>query len=102
MTDDLIGPPTLDDQAIVDDRIGRYAPRARMDDWWTALQGKRVPTRGFCRRPGATERQGRNHKLLDARYVLMDEPTPGPKDSVCKSPYSTCLWFLGESKLVRW
>jgi len=37
MTDDLIGPPTLDDQGIVDDRIGRHAPRARMDDWWTAL-----------------------------------------------------------------
>jgi hypothetical protein len=37
MTDDLIGPPTLGDRAIVADRIGRYAPRARMDGWWTAL-----------------------------------------------------------------
>jgi len=38
MTDDLIGPPTLGDQEIVDDRIGRHAPSARMDDWWTALR----------------------------------------------------------------
>ena len=38
MTDDLIGPPTLGDLEIADDRIGRHAPRARMDDWWTALR----------------------------------------------------------------
>src|SRR6266478_8951257 len=81
MTDDLIGPPTLGDQEIVDDRIGRHAPRARMDDWWTALGGTRAPTRAsLCRRSGVTEKGGRSHKLLDAKYVLMDEPAERTAD----------------------
>ncbi len=74
MTDNLIGPPILDDQAIVGDRIGRYAPRARMDGWRTALgdassnEGSPLPS---LRSDG--ERRSKS-QALDAKYVLMDDP----------------------------
>jgi len=57
MANDLIGQPILDDEAIVGDWIGRYAP---LREW---MVGGRLPG-DTSSHEGVTEREDRNPKPL--------------------------------------
>ena len=52
MTGSLIGPPTLGDRTIADDRTRHHAPRARMDGWWTAA-ARTAPSQAYLQKRGA-------------------------------------------------